>query len=104
MASPKKKKADIVEDYYFWLRLLSMVAIMRYAPSLLVRDPLRCDQISQAASAIQQPFEQRDPRPIFKFFMDIIDHYERMYKEVILPAYKKRLVGPDIHKAPPTFE
>eukprot|EP01047_Picozoa_sp_COSAG01_P044444 COSAG01_NODE_4017_length_5430_cov_4.544926_1_plen_117_part_10 len=27
-----------------------------------------------------------------------------MYKEVILPAYKKRLVGPDIHKAPPTFE
>jgi hypothetical protein len=28
--------------------------------------------------------------------MDIVDHYERMYKEVILPAYKKRLVGPDI--------
>eukprot|EP01049_Picozoa_sp_SAG25_P006247 SAG25_NODE_461_length_7815_cov_3.109513_1_plen_1444_part_10 len=59
---------------------------------------------TEAASAIQQPFEQRDPRPIFKFFMDIVDHYERMYKEVILPAYKKRLVGPDIHKAPPTFE
>ena len=32
--------------------------------------------------------------------MQILDHLERMFKEVIRPAYMGRLKGPDIHKIP----
>lgn len=54
----------------------------------------------ESASVIQQSFENKDPRPVYQFFMAILDHYERMYTEVIRPAYIARLKGDDIHSVP----
>jgi hypothetical protein len=34
----------------------------------------------ESASVIQQSFENKDPRPVYQFFMAILDHYERMWR------------------------
>jgi hypothetical protein len=54
----------------------------------------------EAVSVQQCPFEQMSSHLVHKSMMECLDHLERMYADVIVPQYKAKLKGSDIHQVP----